>query len=239
MTYNKTLEDLLEALGFRESSGNYSAVNNYGYLGKYQMGEAALADTGYYKGSSPGYIQQWKGQFTGKDNVYSKNDYLNNQQAQENAIREYMKKQWQILQGNGATKHIGSKINDIEITPSGLLAMSHLKGSGYVGKYLNQEAKIEADGNGTSPLEYLKKFGGYDVTKITNPEYYEPNFTGKKEDYVGKVASRGRDVIAQTASQVMPTAPIPNSVLKKTQTPPPLTDAEWYKRLFRQRMGIE
>ena len=28
----------LEDLGFRESSGNYHAVNQFGYLGKYQFG---------------------------------------------------------------------------------------------------------------------------------------------------------------------------------------------------------
>jgi len=42
-----TFIDFLNRLGARESGGkdgNYQAVNKDGYLGKYQMGEAALID---------------------------------------------------------------------------------------------------------------------------------------------------------------------------------------------------
>ena len=45
----KTLEDFYNDLGARESGGNYKAVNSFGYIGKYQMGEAAMVDAGYYK----------------------------------------------------------------------------------------------------------------------------------------------------------------------------------------------
>ena len=42
-------DNFFEALGMRESSGNYAAIQaKYHYLGKYQMGEGALIDTGYY-----------------------------------------------------------------------------------------------------------------------------------------------------------------------------------------------
>jgi len=37
----------LEGLANRESSGDQHAINNLGYLGLYQMGEAALVDAGY------------------------------------------------------------------------------------------------------------------------------------------------------------------------------------------------
>jgi hypothetical protein len=40
--------DFLDALGERESGGDYGVVNSYGYLGKYQFGELALIDVGYY-----------------------------------------------------------------------------------------------------------------------------------------------------------------------------------------------
>ena len=45
----KTLDDFYNDLGARESGGNYKAVNTAGYIGKYQMGEAAMVDAGYYK----------------------------------------------------------------------------------------------------------------------------------------------------------------------------------------------
>ena len=41
--HNKLLEDI----GFRESSGNYHAVNQFGYLGKYQFGRKTLNALGY------------------------------------------------------------------------------------------------------------------------------------------------------------------------------------------------
>ena len=48
MAAPKSYDAFLDALGERESSGNYGAVNTLGFLGKYQFGEAALTDVGYY-----------------------------------------------------------------------------------------------------------------------------------------------------------------------------------------------
>jgi hypothetical protein len=39
-------DDFIEALGQRESSGNYQAENQFHYLGKYQMGELSFLDIG-------------------------------------------------------------------------------------------------------------------------------------------------------------------------------------------------
>ena len=44
----KGTKEFLNDLGARESCGNYKAFNKYGYAGKYQMGEAAMVDAGYY-----------------------------------------------------------------------------------------------------------------------------------------------------------------------------------------------
>ena len=45
------LETYYNAIGKRESGNNYKSVNSVGYIGKYQMGEAAMIDAGYYKKS--------------------------------------------------------------------------------------------------------------------------------------------------------------------------------------------
>ena len=66
----KTLQQFLNDLGARESAGNYKAFNRYGYAGKYQMGEMALVDIGYYKKASKKYNNDWSGEFLGKDNIY-------------------------------------------------------------------------------------------------------------------------------------------------------------------------
>lgn len=164
----KTFQQFLEDLGARESGGNYKAFNRFGYAGKYQMGEAALIDSGYYKKSSCNYNNDWSGVFTGKDGVHSIKDFLNNPQAQENAQIVFKKKQWFYLKALGADKYVGKFINGYQITPSGLLAGAHLKGASSVIDYLKSNGtKIGKDAFGTSVESYMKKFAGYDVKAIT------------------------------------------------------------------------
>ncbi len=55
----------LNALGLRESSGRYDVVSTYGYLGKYQMGELALIDVGYYRADGTS-ANDWAGPWSGK-----------------------------------------------------------------------------------------------------------------------------------------------------------------------------
>jgi hypothetical protein len=163
----KTLNDFLNALGKSESGGNYKAINKFGYAGKYQMGEMALVDAGYYKKPSGKYNNDWTGIFTGRDNVYSISDFLNNTTAQENAQIAYKKRQWIYLKTIGATNYIGKVINGYTITRSGLLAGCHLKGAGAVAEYLKTNGKVNPkDGFGTSVETYMKKFAGYDVSTI-------------------------------------------------------------------------
>ncbi|HIS83060.1 TPA: hypothetical protein IAD41_05585 [Candidatus Scatenecus faecavium] len=164
----KTLDDFYNDLGARESGGNYKAVNTAGYIGKYQMGEAAMVDAGYYKRKpNNNYNNKWDGEFTGKDGIYSVEDFLNSPQAQENAQRIYKQKQWSYIK-NFAQKYDGKVINEIPITQSGMLAATHLLGQGKLKEYLQSNGKyIPKDGYGTSIEEYLKKFAGYDVSGIT------------------------------------------------------------------------
>ena len=164
----KTLQQFLNDLGARESAGNYKAFNCYGYAGKYQMGEAALIDAGYYRKPSRRYNNDWSGEFLGKDGVKSIQDFLNNPKAQENAQIIFKKKQWSYLKAIGAHNYLGLIINGFLITPSGLLAGAHLKGAGSVIEYLKSGGKyIGKDGFGTSVESYIKQFANYDVSEIT------------------------------------------------------------------------
>lgn len=165
----KTLKDFLTDLGARESGGNYRAFNRYGYAGKYQMGEMALIDCGYYKKPSGNYNNDWSGEFLGKDGVFSIQDFLNNPSAQENAQIIFKKKQWGYLKALGAHKYLGQIINGYEITASGLLAGAHLKGAGAVISYLKSGGKNNSkDAFGTSVESYIKKFANYDISEITS-----------------------------------------------------------------------
>lgn len=233
-------EEWLKALGQRESSGRYDIVNDYGYLGKYQMGSSALTDAGYYRPNPNGVENDWQGQFTGKDNIYSKEDFLANPRVQDNAIKEYNRKQWGYLKSNGSSKAVGLKINGIDVTPSGLLAGAHLVGNGGVGQYVNSKGKsIPKDKNGTSVEEYIKKFGNYDVSELIDPNYYAPKFGGSKKDVANRVLNQGANVISGVANQDKISKSIPSDVVNNSPIPPPLSMEEWMKRLKRHRMGLE
>jgi hypothetical protein len=74
-----TYEDFLAALIKKESSGNYTAKNEYGYLGAYQMGESALEDAGFYIKDSTPKKNDWRGSWTQKArdmNINSEADFL-------------------------------------------------------------------------------------------------------------------------------------------------------------------
>jgi hypothetical protein len=83
----KTYQDYFDVLGFKESSSvsggaqNYGTENSFGFIGKYQFGEAALFDLGYYGIDSSDnnlFKNDWTGNWSGKDGIYSKQDYFNN-----------------------------------------------------------------------------------------------------------------------------------------------------------------
>ena len=157
-------EQFLADLAVRESSGRYDIVNKLGYLGKYQMGESALMDAGYYQSDKKNDNHYSDRYWTGKDGVHSKTDFLKSPQAQENAIREYMKVQWQYLLHDNVDRFIGQTRFGILITISGALAGAHLVGWSCVGSFVKQ-GKISFDRNIPKvPItEYIQKFAGYDT----------------------------------------------------------------------------
>lgn len=162
MAAPKSYDAFLDALGERESSGNYGAVNTLGFLGKYQFGELALIDVGYY--SADGTAENdWKpGSWTGKDGINSKADFLADPAAQESAIRAYMKLQWSYL--GDARAYEGQTVHGIKITESGLLAAAHLLGAGAVRNFLASDGtSVPGDAYGTPLAEYFTLFKGYDT----------------------------------------------------------------------------
>lgn len=163
----KKNEDFYENLAKRESGGEknpYKAVNRFGYVGKYQMGEDILTDLGYYKKNKGGKLNDWSGTFTGKNGINNIEDFKNNPQVQETAIREAMSKKWEQLEANGSTKYVGQVVGETVITPSGLLAGAHLKGAGGVLNFLkNPNSTKNKDGNGMEIERYIREMGNCEV----------------------------------------------------------------------------
>ena len=144
-----------EAVAFKESQGNYSAVNTLGYLGKYQFGVTTLDLLGI-----------------NKPNLFLKTPAL-----QEKAFLANVKRNKWVLRRD-IKRLLEKKIEGIRITESGILAAAHLAGPGNVKRYLRTNgAKDSKDAYGTDILTYMEKFSGYDISFVKaqkNPEIRFP-----------------------------------------------------------------
>jgi hypothetical protein len=160
--------DYLDSLGRRESSNNYSNVNPWGYLGRYQFGEAALGSCQLFRGDHLGTKKlDWVGTWLDEAsdfNVSSKDDFLASHPIQEFAIRRFNELQWASIIHLGLTKYIGKSIGGILITRSGMLGGAHLVGPGKLKRFLVSNGNdVPVDGNGTEITEYISLFSSFDV----------------------------------------------------------------------------
>jgi hypothetical protein len=179
-------QDMLNALGERETgrkgASQYTFINPQLYfLGKYQFAEILLIRLGYYKaqtyygnGADKNY---WRGTWTKKRGIDSKAKFLNSGSVQEAAIREAFGVYWQDVnnllkkRGKSISQYLdkpvkfndGGKTKTITVTLSGLLAATHLRGPDNMVNLLVQ-GRVSRDEFGTSILEYLEMFGGYNMT---------------------------------------------------------------------------
>ncbi|MCK9608031.1 MAG: TIGR03758 family integrating conjugative element protein [Methylomonas sp.] len=160
--------DYLAALSAKESSNNPSSVNQYGFLGRYQMGESALIDAGYYQKDLTPDTNDWQGVWTGKNGIGSKADFLANAAGQTQAISDYNSKQWRTIQPLGLDNYLGQTVAGILMTESGLLAGAHLVGVGGLKKYLQSNGTVvPSDANNTAITQYIAAFNGYNIAAIT------------------------------------------------------------------------
>lgn len=140
----KSFVGFKEALGFKESGGNYFRVNSLGYLGKYQFGAETLKLIG----------------------IYNPNQFLYNPELQEKAFLANAERNKWILRKD-IKRYVGKTINGVNVTESGILAAAHLAGPGSVKKFLRSYGSNNfQDAYGTSVRTYMKKFSGYDTSAI-------------------------------------------------------------------------
>ena len=131
--------DFLNDLGHRESTNNYKAVNQFGYLGKYQFGRKTLNGLGY-------------------KNVTNR-QFLENGSIQEEAMYALLTHNRKVLRRTIST-YSGKVINGIYVTEAGILAAAHLAGPGNVKKFFKKGSEFK-DGNGTKMTSYMIKFSKY------------------------------------------------------------------------------
>lgn len=132
--------DFLQAIGNKESGNNYSAINTYGYLGKYQFGLSTLRGLGF---------------------KVSKHEFLNNPELQEKAMYTLLKHNRKQLK-KYIRKYNGKVIHGVYITESGILAAAHIGGAGNVRRFFKKGYDFK-DGYGTTLTSYIQKFNGYQL----------------------------------------------------------------------------
>ncbi|MDP6687881.1 MAG: hypothetical protein QF384_00125 [Alphaproteobacteria bacterium] len=127
-----------------ESTQNYKVVNSDGYKGAYQMGNPALVDAGMMV-----EIKPKKYKWTGKYGVNSLQDFLNNPNAQDRAVMDFLRAVKRQLKGQKkgeiANTSIGKTVQGVGgtfvITQDSLIAAAHRRGAGAVKKYLDRLQK--------------------------------------------------------------------------------------------------
>lgn len=158
-----TCSDYLNALALRESGLNPRAHNQFGYVGLWQMGEAALIDAGYYRADGTG-TNDWRGSWTGLGGITSLEAFKASPAAQAAAVAAYQQRVWGYVRSLGLDRYVGSSVAGVPVTQSGLVAAAHLVGTGNLARFLRSGGTVvPADGNGTQLTEYLASFGGYEL----------------------------------------------------------------------------
>lgn len=135
-----------EFLGFFESGSDYTKINRFGYLGKYQFGKGTLKIYG----------------------VNDLNDFIKNPKIQEKVFLMNIKRNKWILRRE-IKKYSNTFLGDLYISESGILAAAHLSGPGNVKKFLRNKASKDfnkKDANGTSISDYLRIFKNYNLRNI-------------------------------------------------------------------------
>jgi hypothetical protein len=135
--------------------GETNAVS--GALGRYQLTEGALTDAQWM--SAQGYWNPSNG-------VLSAEDFLNNPEAQEDAMTDVMQRNDEQLEAKGVTRYIGQTYQglngSITVTQAGLSTAAHRQGATAVATYLSA---LEQNGWQSGP----KVFGVFKDRSDTGP----------------------------------------------------------------------
>ena len=138
-----------KALALRESSGDPTAINQYGMIGLYQFSQEALEDCLYE-------VDPVK---------FQKSPSIFPEQKQNEVFDTWVK----VLYGymdDYIDRYDGHTVNTIELDTSSILAGAHLIGAQGMKNWLSSNGRTNVrDGYGTPLTEYLEMFYGYSISE--------------------------------------------------------------------------
>lgn len=167
-----------------ESNCNNSATNpDSTATGRYQFTQAALVDAGWFEKESGVTSDDFgEGEWSNgswKENPYgisSRQEFMENQEAQDHLMEQYTKNNWNTLERLGTTDYAGAEWNGVILDDAALLAGSHLLGPAGLDEYLrngtvNGEALANHPDMERLLHERMSQFSGQDVSELTGREF--------------------------------------------------------------------
>ena len=136
----KDHKSFLKKIGHYESSNDYSKVNRWGYMGKYQFHIETLELIGIKT---------------------TRKKFLSSPTLQEEAMTRLLTENKKTLR-RFIRKYDGKVLHGVYVTESGLLAAAHLGGAGNVIDWIRGGDDFQ-DANGTPITRYMKTFSGYNL----------------------------------------------------------------------------
>ena len=187
-----------DTLGQRESSGNYEAVNDLGYLGKYQFGPASLEDAGLLKKGASKSGLKGLDDPSNWTNEGGKQGFLKDKKLQEKIMKKHTERNKKRLEKMGV---IGPNSSPADI--AGYLSTSHLLGTG--GARDLSQGKSGADAYGTTASEYFNLGAGTQAQAIKtadsgNTDEFAKRMNKQKGSFVGSM--QNMNIMGMDMSQV-------------------------------------
>lgn len=144
------LFDSLYGRNGSESDGSFDALNSEGYGGRGQFGQDRLDDFTRAHGIGRITVEQMLAMPKGEKEKFQ----IGLEQWHWSDIKSF-------VANAGLDRYIGTKINGVEVTESGILAAAHLGGKNGVKRYLESGGQYDPeDSNGTSLSDYMKRHAG-------------------------------------------------------------------------------
>jgi hypothetical protein len=149
-------------------SGDYAADNKMGFIGIKQWGSDALEELGYLKpGSGKSDFSTYnKDNWTGKDGIYSADDFKNSKAVQDAIGMSYSNVQMKEFGSSAASAAMGKTLSQNgcgAMTEGGLRMGMHLIGSGGMQEYIKADGWCGVAG-ATAPNGYTLKHKTQDGT---------------------------------------------------------------------------
>lgn len=175
----QSLNAFLVALRMMESGGDYQSVNTLNFLGAYQFGEAALVDLGYVQQDSDPYDNNYSGGWNGKNGIDSAKEFLASKSAQDKAAEAWVKLMWHYIEAENLDQHAWTEVGGVELTPSGMLAASHLMGTYSLQAFIESDGKTDTrDPYGMPVSTYMIRMAEVEVPFGEKPADAETGLDG-------------------------------------------------------------